>query len=73
MRAERAAILHGDSTGKTHKILQMSYLRYETKNAISRLLFGPPKQNKYKDADESEKQTKNKNVNDTKQLFIAYF
>jgi hypothetical protein len=30
-RAERAAILHGDSTGKTHKILQMSYLRYETK------------------------------------------
>ncbi len=31
VRAERAAILHGDFTGKTHKIPQMSYLRYETK------------------------------------------
>ena len=27
VRAERAAILHGDFTGKTHKIPQMSYLR----------------------------------------------
>ena len=25
VRAEQAAILHGDSTGKTHKIPQMSY------------------------------------------------
>ena len=31
VRAEWAAILHGDFTGKTHKIPQMSYLRYETK------------------------------------------
>jgi hypothetical protein len=43
VRAERAAILHGDFTGKTHKILQMSYLRYETP-AIFRHLIGPPKQ-----------------------------
>ena len=45
---------------------------YET--PTFRLLFGPPKQNKYKDADESEKQTKNRNVNDTNNnCFIAYF
>ena len=34
VRAERAAILHGDNfTGKPHKIPLMSYLRFSTRNA----------------------------------------
>jgi hypothetical protein len=34
VRAERAAILHGDNfTGNPHKIPLMSYLRRETRNA----------------------------------------
>ena len=89
VRAERAAILHGDFTGKPHKIPQMSYLRYETKicsdkcsNKRRRFLDfqtdWPSKtdeQMKQKNAAESENRLKNiKNEsNDTKQLFIAYF
>ena len=76
VRAERAAILHGDYfTGKTHKIPQMSYLRYETP-AIFRHLIGPPKQTtNTKNADESENRLKNiKNEsNDTKTTVHSLF
>ncbi len=47
VRAERAAILHGDNfTGNPHKIPLMSYLRYETPAIFRLKLIGPPKQMK---------------------------
>ena len=55
VRAERAAILHGDNfTGKPHKIPQMSYLQ----NAGD----FKTKQMKLKDADESENRLKTQKV-----------
>jgi hypothetical protein len=72
VRAGRAAILHGDIqlfTGNPHKIPLMSYLRRETPAIFRLQLIDSPKQmNKYKDADESDKNIsdlKHKNVNVT--------
>ncbi len=59
-RAERAIQRKTDSSGNTHKIPQMSYLRRETPAIFRLQLIGSPIQmNKThktnKDADESEK------------------
>ena len=76
-RAERAAILHGDFTGKTHKIPQMSYLWCETKTRF--LDFCLALQNRWnkwnKKCSWVWEQTKNIKVTneDTKQLFHSLF
>jgi hypothetical protein len=66
VRAEWAAILHGDYfTGKTHKIPQMSYLR------TKRRQFSDNNLNKKKMQLSLRKQTKKHK--ECKNCFIAYF